>query len=95
MNLAKAADLVTSTTDTLQDFHEDDAWAHLYENVVSVANLYDNEQLQEQMEKEASKYVGRLQDTILLESTGAREVIPSSEDFKTTLLYPVLDIFLN
>ena len=39
MDLAKAADLLMATIDTLQDFHQDDTLAHLYEHVVSVANL--------------------------------------------------------
>ena len=34
MELAKAVDHVMATVDTLQDFRQDSAWAHLYEYVV-------------------------------------------------------------
>ena len=47
MDLAKAADIVIATIETLQDFRQDVAWDHLYEYVVSIADLYGIEQIQE------------------------------------------------
>ena len=41
MDLAKAADLVMATIDTLQDFRQNDAWAHLYEYVVCGQALWN------------------------------------------------------
>ena len=57
-----------------------------------MADLHGIEQSQEQRKRRVSS---RLRDAIVLESTGAREIICSSEDFKVTLFFPVLDIFLN
>ena len=37
--MAKAADLVTATIATLQEFRSDSAWNHLFKYVENVANL--------------------------------------------------------
>ena len=39
IDMAKAADLVTATIATLQEFRSDSAWNHLFKYVENVANL--------------------------------------------------------
>lgn len=97
MDLAKAADLVLATVSTLKDFRNDSQWNHIYEYVKEVADLHGiSEDLPRPCHrKQPSK---RLQDGIILESTGARDVSLSlslSDHFKTTLYFPVLDAMLS
>ena len=95
MDLAKAADLVLATVSTLKEFRNDSQWNHIYEYVIEVADLHGiSEDLPRPCRrKQPSK---RLQDGIVLESTGVRDVSPSlSEHFKTTLYFPVLDAMLS
>ena len=93
MDLAKAAELVVATMDSLQDLGSDDKWDHLYEYVESVANLYGIEKSQQPQRNR--RIPGRFQDVMVLESTGARDVLSSSQDFKTSLFYPMLATFLS
>lgn len=84
MDLAKAADLVLATVSTLKEFRNDSQWNHIYEYVKEVADLHG---ISEDLPrpccwKQPSK---RLQDGIVLESTGARDVSPSLSEHSRQL----------
>ena len=96
MDLAKAADLVLATVSTLKEFRSDNQWNQIYKYVKDVADLHGIcvEISRPCRRKQMSR---RLQDVIVLESTGVRDVIsPSlSDHFRTTLYLPVLDAMLS
>ena len=96
MDLAKAADLVLATISTLKEFRSDDQWNHIYKYVKDIANLHgiSIDLPRPCRRKQTSR---RLQDGIVLESTGVRDVVsPSlSEHFKTSIYFPVLDAMLS
>ena len=95
MDLAKAADLVTATISTLKEFRNDSQWNRIYKYVQDIANLHGiSEDFQRPCRHKQTSQ--RLQDGIMLESTGMRTVSPSlCEHFKTTLYLPVLDAMLS
>ena len=96
MDLAKAADLVLATVSTLKEFRSDNQWNHIYKYVQDIATLHGiNVDLPRPCRRKQTSR--RLQDVIVLESTGVRgDVSPSlSEHFRTTLYLPVLDAMLS
>ena len=90
MDLAKAADLVLATISTLKEFRSDNQWNQIYKYVKDVADLHgiSVEISRPCRRKQMSR---RLQDVIVLESTGVRDVISPSlfDHFRTTLYLPV------
>ena len=89
-DMAKAADLVTATMETLQQFRSDEEWNKLYKYVVDVASLHNIEiaPLRSQRQRKMPK---RFEDVIILESTGSRE----TDDYKISLYFPVLDAMIS
>ena len=89
-DMAKAADLVTATMETLQQFRSDEEWNKLYKYVVDVASLHNIEiaPLRSQRQRTMPK---RFEDVIVLESTGSRE----TDDYKISLYFPVLDAMIS
>ena len=71
-DMAKAADLVTATMETLQQFKSDKEWNKLYKYVADVISLHNIEisPLRFQRPRTMPK---RFEDVIVLESTGPRE----------------------
>ena len=92
LDLAKAADLVLATTETLQEFRQDKSWEQLYDYAKSVADL--NGINVETREQRVRKLPRRLHDTIVLESTGSRPDLATDDQYKVDLYYPILDSFL-
>ena len=96
MDLAKATDLVLTTISTLKEFRSNNQWDHIYKYVKDIANLHGIS-IDLPLPCHRKKTSRRLQDGIVLESTGVRDAVsPSlSEHFKTTLYLPVLDAMLS
>ena len=89
--MAKAAELVTSTIETLQHFRSDEEWGKLYKYVSDVAVLHDIREtpMRPQRQKRMPK---RLDDTVIvLETTGAQNTVDNSENLKVGLYYPILN----
>ena len=95
LDLAKAADLVSGTIATLEDLRTDTYWNRLFTYVESVAKLNSIDIIENRPSRKR-KLPSRLSDdnTVLLESTGLREVLTTSQQFKVNLYYPILDAFL-
>ena len=93
VDLAKAAELVSSTLEILQTFRSDEEWCKLYRYVCSAASLLDiNEpQSRPQRQKRAPK---KFADGFVLEITGVKDTI-TSQDLKINLYYPILDATIN
>ena len=94
INMAKAAELVTATTETLQHFRSDVEWGKMYKYVGDVAALHNIREtpLRPQRQKRLPK---RLNDTIVMETTGSRNIVSNSENFKVCLYYPILDAMIT
>ena len=93
-DMAKAADLVTATMETLQQFRSDEEWSKLYKYVKDVASLHNIEiaPLRNTRSRTVPK---RFADVIILETTGSREIATTNEDYKISLYFPVLDAMIS
>ena len=94
INMAKAAELVTATTETLQHFRSDAEWSKMYKYVGDVATLHNIREtsLRPQRQKRLPK---RLNDAVVMETTGSRNIVSNSENFKVCLYYPILDAMIT
>ena len=95
LELAKAADLVSGTIETLADLRTDTYWNRRFTYIESVAKLHSIDIIGNRLSRKR-KLPSHLcnADTVLLESTGSCEALTTSQQFKVGLYYPVLDAFL-
>ena len=93
LDLAKAADLVSGTTETLEDFRTDSYWDNLFAYAENVASLHSIDIIGPRPSRKR-RLPSRLCETVILESTGSSEALTTSEQFKVGLCYPILDAFL-
>ena len=93
LDLAKAADLVLGTIETLEDLRTDNYWDRLFTYVESVAKLHSIDIIRHRPSRKR-KLPSRLCNTVILESTGSSETLTTSQEFKVGLYYPILDAFL-
>ena len=93
LDLAKAADLVSGTIETLEDLRTDSYWDRLFTYIESIAKLHNIDIIGHRPSRKR-KLPSRLCDTVILESTGSSEVLATSQQFKVGLHYPILDAFL-
>ncbi len=94
LDLAKAADLVTATIQTLEEYRSDASWRKVFDYAVSVSEHCAIEI--KALQRRQNRQPRRLEDTFVLASSGHRETPTTncSEHFKVTLYYAVLDAFL-
>lgn len=92
IDLAKAANLVSATTETLQEFRQDESWDKLYDYAKSVAS---HNGIAVETEKRKRKVPRRLEDVYVLDTTGSRQLPSCSQQYKRELYFPVLDSFLT
>ena len=95
LDLAKAADLVSGTIETLEDLRTDNYWDRLFAYIESVAKLHSIDIIGHRPSRKR-KHPSRLcnTDVVILESTGSSEALTTSQQFKVGLHYPILDAFL-
>ena len=93
VDLVRAADLVNATKSTLEEYRSDIMWDKVYKYAHSICNVRGIEILSPTplRQKRPPK---RFDDSVLLESTGSREHLSSSEEYKRALFFPILDAFL-
>ena len=92
-DLAKAVDLVSATIETLEEFRSDASWSHMFSYVQQVADL--NEIAVTECQRRRQKRLpSRFEEGVILESVGSRESTSTSDDYKITVYFPVLDSFL-
>ena len=91
--MSKAADLVSATLETLQHFQSDGEWEKIYRyvNDVAILNTIDVTSPWSQRQRRSPS---RLDDGIIMETTGAKSKIVSGNDYKITLYFPVLDAMI-
>ena len=79
--MAKAADLVKATMETLQQFRSDEEWSKLYKYVKDVVSLH-NIEIAALRNTRSWTVPKRFADVIILETTGSREIATTNEDYK-------------
>lgn len=93
IDMGKAADLAMATIDTFQEFRRDSAWEHLYKYVEEVGTLHHitiSYRRQRQV-----RLPRRLEGGAVMEPTGVREVLTTSDQYKISLYFPILDAMLS
>ena len=93
IDMSKAADLVTTTLETLQHFRSDEEWEKVYRYVNDVAIL-NTINVTSSRSQHQQRPPSRLDNGIIMETTGARSRIVSGNDYKITLYFPVLDAMI-
>ena len=93
-DLAKASDLIEATLETLQLFRTDAEWDKHYKYITDAASLFGITvtPLRPQRSRQAPQ---RLRDVVVLESHGSRDILSSSQDFKISVYFPILDGILS
>jgi len=78
INMAKAAELATSTLETLQNFQSDDEWEKLYQYVKNVADLHNITESPPRPQRKR-QMPQRCNVGIVMETTGSRESTDSTQ----------------
>ena len=94
IDMAKAADLVSATIDTVKEFRSDTEWGKVFKYVQDVATLHhiDVSTSRPQRQRQVPR---RLEDGFVLDTTGSRDVLSTSEQFKISVYFPILDAMLS
>jgi len=93
-NLAKACDLTSATLETLQLFRTDEEWDNHYKYITESASFFGID-VTPRRPRRMRQVPRRLQEGILLESTGYREATTTSTEFKVAVYFPILDSMIN
>lgn len=98
IDMAQAVDLVLSTSAILNEFRSDTTkWEQMYKYIVDVAKLHNIEASWPTKHHRRRQTPRRLADSVLLDSTGSRDVPQQSnisQHIKCSVYYPVLDCIL-
>lgn len=94
IDMAKAADLVNATIDTIKEFRSDSEWEHVFKYVQDVAALH-HISMSPSRPQRRRQLPSRLEDSLVLDSTGSREVVTTREQFKISLYSPILDAMFS
>ena len=96
-DMARAADLVEATIETLEDIRSDSSWDHLYKYTQDVAKLNNVPLLPVATGRPChSKQIPkRLESGIVFQSTGSRQSVSIAEEFKVSLYFCILDSMLG
>lgn len=89
LDLARAADLVSVTVETLEEFRSDQEWQKVFKYCESVCNTHN---VALDTNSRSRRLPKRLEDGILLEGASIRD---TSCDYKISLFYPILDAVLS
>ena len=89
LDLARAADLVSVTIETLEEFRSDQEWQKVFKYCESVCTAHN---VSIDTKSRSRKLPKRLEDGILLEGASIRD---TSSDYKINQYYPILDAFLS
>ena len=93
-DMAKVADLVTPTMETLQQFRSDKELSKLYKYVIDVAFLHKIEIAPQQSQRQRTM-PKRFEDVIVLESIGCRKTATTNDDYKISLYFAVLNAMIS
>ena len=91
-NLAKAANLVSATVETLEEFRYDFSQKHLFDYAQQVAELSDVSVTSLEL-KCHTRLPKRFDDSVVIKSTGSIECQSTSDEYKVNVYLPVMDRF--
>lgn len=94
IDMAKAADLVRATIGILRDIRTDSKWEQLFKYVQDVASLH-NIHAEAPRSQRSRQLPRRYEDGLVMETTGSREGLVTSEHLKISIYFPVLDAMLS
>ena len=94
-DLASAIDLVNATKQTLQEYRSDAMWVKIWRYANRIAEVHDIDVEYPSGTSRRRRPPKRFEETVILESVGARESLSSSEQYKRELYFPVLDAILT
>ena len=92
--LAQAADLVLATKSTLEEYCTDTFWDKIYAHSQKIAELHSIE-ISLPAKTRHRKLPKCYEDVVILETTGSRQSLSCSDNYKTSIYFPVLDSFLS
>ena len=92
--MAKAADLVIATIDTLKEFRSHSSWEEMFKYIQDVAALHDISMALPRPQR-TRRIPARLESGIVSESIGSREAMSTSEQFEVSVYFPILDAMLS
>ena len=93
INLAKAVDLVSASESTLQLFRTDEAWERLFTYAKDVARVKEIN-VGDICTSRTRMFPQHFQDGIVCISTGSREPLSTSEQYKINLYFQLLMLCL-
>jgi len=91
INMAKAADLVTASIETLQEFCSNEECDKLCKYVNNVVKLHDSNEAPPRAHRQRHLPSRLSAEAYMVETTGFRETMTASNDYKICLYYAVLD----
>ena len=95
VDLAQATDLVLATKSTLEEYRTDTFWEKIiYAHSQKIAELHSIE-ISLPAKTRHRKLPKRYEDVVILETTGSRQSLSCSDDYKTSMYFPILDSFLS
>ena len=99
-DMARAADLVVATIETLKEIRSNSSWDHLYQYTQDVAKLNNiplpsTSTTSIARPSRSKQLPKRLESGIVLQSTGSRESICTGQEFKVSLYFCILDSMLG
>ena len=93
LDLTVAVSLVKATEETLQDYRCEAKWSEIWEQAVTLAN--ENNIQVESIHRRRRSQPTRLQDVVVMCSTGSRPQLADKDEYRTSLYFPVLDRMAN
>ena len=92
--MAMAADLVHATMGILQDLRTESKWEQVLKYVQEVASLH-NIHAEAPRSQRARQIPRRYEDGLVIETTGSREELMTSEYLNISIYFPILDAMLS
>ena len=93
--MAKAADLVNATLDTLHLFRSDLEWEKHYKYTTGIAALHKISVSSLSRSQHQRQLPRRFDDGLVMQTTGSREAMETSKHFKISLYFPILDAIIS
>ena len=93
-DMAKAAELVSATIETLTDFRSENRWDQVFKYTTEVAELYSIEVSSSSRPRRTRVTPKRLEDDIILETAGVRDDTSTSDQLKVSIYLPIIDTML-
>ena len=92
--MAKAADLVSATISILRDLRTDSKWEQIFKYVKDVASFH-NIHAELSRAQRSRQLPRRYEGGLVMDTTGSREGLLTSQNLKVAIFFPILDAMLS